>query len=208
MQQTIVLLLKGIRFIIKNCLKPIDWLISFLIFYSNGVCFSSYSNSGWPRVKIRKGGVCKIGTGFRSNNREFANPIGRFNKCSIIVSNKGKLLIGKNVGMSSTAIVCQKQIEIGDNVNIGGNVVIYDTDFHSLHPNDRIEREKDILGTKIKPVKIGDNVFIGAHSTILKGVTIGKNVVIGACSVITKDIPDDEIWAGNPAKCIRKVTFK
>lgn len=50
----------------------------------------------------------------------------------------------------------------------------------------------------------GDDVFIGAHSTILKGVHIGKHAVIGACSVVTKDIPADETWAGNPAVCIRK----
>jgi acetyltransferase-like isoleucine patch superfamily enzyme len=52
-------------------------------------------------------------------------------------------------------------------------------------------------------VIIEDNVFIGAHSTILKGVTIGVNSVIGACSVVTKDIPANQIWAGNPARFIR-----
>jgi acetyltransferase-like isoleucine patch superfamily enzyme len=55
---------------------------------------------------------------------------------------------------------------------------------------------------KLKVI-IEDNVFIGAHSTILKGVTIGKNSVIGACSVVTKNIPPNEIWAGNPAKFIK-----
>ena len=52
---------------------------------------------------------------------------------------------------------------------------------------------------------IEDNVFIGAHSTILKGVTIGQNSIIGACSVVTKNIPPNEIWAGNPAKFIKKL---
>lgn len=109
------------------------------------------------------------------------------------------------MGISSTAIVCQDRVEIGNNVNIGGNVVIYDTDFHSLKPLDRLNREADVKGTKTKPVKIEDNAFIGAHSTILKGVTIGKNSIIGACSVVTKNIPDNEIWAGNPANFIREV---
>ena len=54
-----------------------------------------------------------------------------------------------------------------------------------------------------KPVIIKQNVFIGAHSTILKGVTIGENSIIGACSVVTKNIPDNEVWAGNPAKYIK-----
>ena len=53
-------------------------------------------------------------------------------------------------------------------------------------------------------VKIGNDVFIGANTIITKNVTIGNNVVIGAGSIVTKDIPDDEIWAGNPARCIKK----
>ena len=48
-------------------------------------------------------------------------------------------------------------------------------------------------------------MFIGANSIILKGVTIGERSIIGAGSVVTKNIPDDEIWAGNPAKFIRKI---
>ena len=54
-----------------------------------------------------------------------------------------------------------------------------------------------------KPVVIGNDVFIGAKSIILKGVTIGENSVIGAGSVVTKSVPANQIWAGNPAKFIR-----
>ena len=53
---------------------------------------------------------------------------------------------------------------------------------------------------------IKDHAFIGAHSLILKGVTIGKYSVVGAGSVVTKSIPDGEIWAGNPAHFIRKLS--
>ncbi|MFD0777274.1 acyltransferase [Flavobacterium myungsuense] len=145
-------------------------------------------------MNISIGGKCIIGTNFRMNNRESSNPIGRFHACSIVVGKKGMLTIGSNVGMSSAAIVCQDSIEIGDYVNIGGNVVIYDTNFHSLDSLKRLNRESDVEHTKTTPIKIGNNVFIGAHSTILKGVTIGDNVVIGACSLVSKDIPSNEIW--------------
>lgn len=55
-----------------------------------------------------------------------------------------------------------------------------------------------------KPVRIKSGAWIGGHSIILKGVTIGKNSVIGAGSIVTHDIPDNEVWAGNPAKYIKK----
>lgn len=204
MQQLIVLFFKGLRLLKGKLLQPIDRFMSYAIFYTNGVQFSNFNNHGWPRVNVGKGGKCVIGKDFRSNNREMSNPIGRFNRCSIIVGNKGTLIIGKNVGMSSTAIVCRQHIEIGDNVNLGGNVVIYDTDFHSLNAESRLDSKTDKAETRKASVKIGDSAFIGGHSTILKGVEIGENSIVGACSVVTKNIPPNEIWAGNPAKFLKK----
>ena len=55
-----------------------------------------------------------------------------------------------------------------------------------------------------KPIIVGDGCWIGANSLIMPGVTIGNGVVIAAGSVVTKDIPANEVWAGNPAKFIRK----
>ena len=98
----------------------------------------------------------------------------------------------------------RQKINFGNNVMIGGNTVIYDTNFHSLDPSLR-NTNNDKVYAKKAAVNIKDNVFIGAHTTILKGVTIGENSVIGACSVVSKDIPPNEIWAGNPAKFIKKI---
>jgi len=77
------------------------------------------------------------------------------------------------------------------------NVYIRDNDGHYLSKNG-----KEVVP---KEIKIGNNVWIGRDSTVLKGVTIGNNVVIGAKSVVTKDIPSNCIAAGNPAKVIYKV---
>ena len=93
-------------------------------------------------------------------------------------------------------------ITIGAYSNLGGGVKVYDTDFHSLDSQVRLNGDTDI---KSRPVVIGKRVFVGGHSIILKGVTIGDDSVIGAGSVVTKNVPAGEIWAGNPARFIKKV---
>ena len=87
---------------------------------------------------------------------------------------------------------------------IGADCKIYDWDFHSIRYRDRMAKPDTTVASK--PVEIKDGAWIGAHSIILKGTVIGKRAVIGAGSVVAgKIIGDDEIWAGNPARFIRKI---
>lgn len=90
-------------------------------------------------------------------------------------------------------------------MNIGSGSVIMDSNFHSTNPIIRGNREEKVNDIRTCPVFIGDNVFIGAHSIILKGIEIGNNSIIAAGSVVTKSIPANEIWGGNPAKFIKKI---
>lgn len=138
-------------------------------------------------------------------NSGIYNPIGRAQKCLFTIGKKAILSIGNNVGISSTAIVCHCSITIEDNVFIGGNCVIYDTDFHDLDFKLRTSIPENRAFVKRKPVIIKRKAFIGAHSTILKGVTIGEGAVIGAGSVVSKNIPAFEIWGGNPVKYISSI---
>jgi maltose O-acetyltransferase len=110
------------------------------------------------------------------------------------------LILGKNVHIGLDVILdptCPWLISIGDDCTITSRVIILAHDAST---------KKHIGYTKIARVKIGSKTFIGMGSIILPGVTIGNNVVIGAGSIVTKDIPDDSIAVGNPAKIIEKTS--
>ncbi|HYF67849.1 MAG TPA: acyltransferase [Ohtaekwangia sp.] len=160
-----------------------------------------YSAKGIPRIETFRNGKIVIGKNFRFNSGAFFNAIGRNQQLTFQVW--GLLEIGDHVSMSGTSIICREKIQIGNHVMIGGNVVIYDTDFHSLDPLKRNQIPEDRSDTKNAAVIIKDGAFIGGHATILKGSVIGENAIVGACSVVTGNIPAGEIWAGNPAKFIR-----
>lgn len=125
----------------------------------------------------------------------------------VILSAEGpnsKILIGDGVGMSGTSIVTCSSIEIGNNTYIGANVNIYGTDFHCIEANQRL-KQKSTADAPTAPIKIGNNCWIASNVTILKGVTIGDNAVIGAMSLVNKDVPANTVYAGVPAKFIRKI---
>jgi len=180
-------------------------MTKFLFYIHNVIIKKNLKSNGIPLLYMHITAQFKIGDQFKMNNTVKNNPIGRSEKCMFVVRENAKLTIGNNVGMSGTTIVCQKEILIKDYVKIGGNVCIYDTDFHSLNTEYRKDGKLDKENIITKTVLIEENAFIGAHSTILKGVTIGRNSIVGACSVVTKDIPENQIWAGNPAQMIRKI---
>lgn len=178
--------------------------ITYLILKGNNVEFSLFTTRGIPYIMVARGGILKIGKNVVLNNSLIGTPIFRSQPCVLFVDRSSILTIGEKTGLSSVTIVCHESISIGKNVTIGRSVLIYDSDSHSLNPQVRMSVE-DIDKSIRKPIVIKDNAFIGARSIILKGVTIGENSIIGAGSVVTKSVPDNQIWAGNPAKFIRNI---
>jgi len=201
----VFLIYKGIRKLINSFKNKFDYIICKVIFWGNNVNSSSFNTNGIPFISVAIGGNCSIGRNLTMNNGIRGNPIGCYNPCTFFVDKGANLIIGSNLGISQAAIICHLSIKIGDNVKIGGGASIYDTDFHAIDPELRINPKTDFINKQKLQVVIEDNVFIGAYSTILKGVFIGKNSIIGANSVVTKNIPANQIWAGNPAKYIRNV---
>lgn len=109
--------------------------------------------------------------------------------------------IGNNFYSNYNLIILDiAPVYIGDNVMIAPNVGIY-TAGHPVHPDARKSGYEYGMS-----IRIGNDVWIGAHTVINPGVTIGDNTVIGAGSVVTKDIPANCIAAGNPCKVIREIT--
>ncbi|WP_170982947.1 acyltransferase [Dyadobacter frigoris] len=154
------------------------------------------------RLYLNNQGIIELGENVIFNNEIESNWVGLNKACTVKVEKNASLFIGSNSGFSGVSIFCMTKITIGDHVNCGGNVCIWDTDFHPLQYADR--RIHNIKKIKSFPITIGNDVFIGANSIVLKGVSIGDRAIIGAGSVVTKNVPPDEIWAGNPAKFLKK----
>lgn len=95
-------------------------------------------------------------------------------------------------------IRCRERITIGNNVSIAYNVLIQDSDYHTMYD----EQGKDKPQTL--PIAIEDDVWIGANAIILKGVTLGKGCVVAAGAVVTKSAPAYSLIGGNPARIIKQ----
>lgn len=108
------------------------------------------------------------------------------------------ITVGKNIFINAC---CHFQdhggVSLGGGCQIGHNVV-FATLNHGLAPEDR-------QTTYPAPITLGKNVWVGSNSTILQGVTIGDNAVIAAGAVVTKDVPENTIVGGVPARIIRKI---
>lgn len=154
-----------------------------------------------------------------------------YHNCDVLVTDKGYLEIGDNCIIGSNfRLYCKDRITLGNAVLISWNVFISDYDGHPQDPNSRfqeilymqesffpsfkkqnsqINKDNDYLYkpnyTK-KPVTIEDNVWIGANVTILKGVHIGSGSIIAAGSIVTKDVPQNTVVAGNPAKAVKELS--
>ena len=155
------------------------------------------------RIHRRGRGQVTIGDRVVINSSKHSNLLGGCDYTTLCVQQGGEIIIGDDVGISNACLVCCQKIVIGNHAMIGADCKLYDTDFHSLDPECRGKGDLDV--GKCAPIVIEEKAFIGAHSIILKGVHIGKCSVIGAGSVVAKDIPDHEVWAGNPARFIRKL---
>lgn len=155
---------------------------------------------GWCNMKRSRletalcmGKNSKLAIGGGKNNGQTQIGYGSY----IQVGDNAELHIGESFINREVKIICNKRLSIGDDCIIAMGTVIRDNDGgqHQILSQDY---------NNTKPVRIGDHVWIGENSMVLKGVTIGDGAVIAAASVVTKDVPPRCLVAGTPAKVIRE----
>lgn len=154
-------------------------------------------------LKLKGNNSITIGNNFAFYSGAGYNPLARNIMGSLEMEKNAILNIGNNVGMSSTALRVYKSCKIGDNVKIGADTIIMDSDAHSLNYLYRRDGSLDRPNANKRGIIIEDDVLIGMRCIVLKGVTIGARSIIGSGSVVTKNIPSDCIAAGNPCKVIK-----
>lgn len=176
-------------------IAPIDLLVKLLAYMRGYCCSLVYCDvrtliCQFGKVRqIKRDGVISIGA------RTVLWPNIKIS-CVGGAGRTARLKIGKKCSIGDcTEIHCGESITIGDRVVISWDCNILDRDYHSV----------DATEERTAPVSIGNGVWIGCRSIILKGVSIGDGAAVAAGSVVTKDVPADMFIAGNPAQFKKRV---
>ena len=158
-----------------------------------------------PLIDIHEGSDLYIGDGVTLNSRNKGYHINMHSAVKLFADRQGaQIIIGDKTRIHGSCIHAYSSIEIGNNCLIAANCQIFDGNGHDMSFPDT-ENRINTMGSS-KPIKIEDDVWIGANSIILPGVTIGKGSVISANSVVIKDIPSMVLAGGNPAIVIKSFT--
>lgn len=141
-------------------------------------------------------GRCKVANYGRIHIGDRLLMYGSTVRCELVAHAGGTLEIGSRVFVNyGCSISAHQHVSIGDGCLIGQYGIIMDCDYHSV--------EDEFGHGDVRPISIGDRVWLGARVIVLKGVNIGHDAVIAAGSVVTHDLPANAIAAGVPAKVVR-----
>lgn len=156
---------------------------------------------GSIRFLIHGPGPIVIGKNFHAVSSRKRSFFTLFSPCHLTTIGTGRIVLGDHVGLNGTAIVARSKVSIGDNTMIGPNTIIVDHDGHAAWP----PSERWYNSGSVAEVVIENDVWIGMNCIILKGVRVGSGSIIAAGSVVIKDVESNSLYAGNPAKKIKRL---
>jgi acetyltransferase-like isoleucine patch superfamily enzyme len=162
-----------------------------------------------PIIKAPKNGKIIIGDNVVLNSDFINSNTSLTTVVKFVTGINGTIRIGNNCDLNGTCMVAYEEIEIGNNCQFASSSIISDTDFHPVDKEARFAQMQGLpfshsLVNK-KKIKIGNNVWIGWGTVVLKGVTIGDNSIVAAGAVVVNDVPENVIVAGNPARVVKKI---
>jgi acetyltransferase-like isoleucine patch superfamily enzyme len=169
----------------------------------------------WTRLRLEPGACVEIGAGFcterQPGNHFWIQRNGRLELGErawlrtehapnhVTVFPGARIAIGRDALINGAMLHAKREIAIGAELRLGFGARILDADFHDLDQG---------TPERVAPVRIGDRVWIGANSLVLRGVTIGDDVVVAAGSVVTRDLPSRCLAAGVPARPLRSIASR
>jgi len=173
--------------VINGVIRSLEWLVSPLVSTRTGRSIVVASGSAYKRIKTRY---------YQASFGACADDVTLYFPLWIFPPHN--LFIGRDVHISAYVhILAHERVEIGNHTIIASGVTIT-TATHDY----RVELMRSRRVNK--PVIIGDNVWIGAGAIILPGITVGSGAVIGAGAVVTRNVPENAVVAGVPARVIHE----
>lgn len=196
------------RLVLKG-LSVFDYFkVKFLCWHWGVVCKGRVQILGRSLIRARKKGEIILGDSVVFNSRFCTNLVGLINPTVLDTRLGGKIEVGDNSGGSSVVISSKTSIRIGARCKLGGNVRIFDHDFHSVDPKIRATPE-DRNNIKSAAINIADDCFIGTNAIILKGTSLGARTIVAAGSVVFGlKVPPDSLVKGNPAVIVSRESVK
>lgn len=151
---------------------------------------------GMPFVRMTKGSSISLGKSVTLTSRRRHNPLLEHAVSLRTLTPEARIILGNQVGISGSRLVCCNEISIGDYTIIGPNSLIYDSEGHDYNPEVGWKGRVCYTG---RPIRIGSRCFIGTGCIIMSGVTIGDRCLIAAGTVLKTNVPDGHKAEGNPA---------
>jgi len=184
----------------------LNFLYRYLLFIKNDniILKGKLKVKNKPLVNILDGSSLVIGDNVTLNSKNSKHHVNMFAPVKIYTDKIGaKISIGNNTRIHGSCLHAYESIEIGENCLIAANCQIFDGSGHDTLLDDPSKRINS--SGLVKPIRIGNNCWIGTSAIILPGTKLGNNCVVAAGSVVNGNFEDNSLVGGNPAKFIKLI---